>query len=179
MNTVTLSPPKNLRDWFQIYRLYLSAFPPSERKPFFIIFRRFFRGSTDLWCIREEGSFRGFAATVNSPGIILLDYLAIRPRFRKSGIGSAALGVLKGLYPGKGLFVEIESTLSPGEDLPLRLRRKRFYTGAGMVPMGVTANVFGVQMELLGWDCALDFQGYRSFYRDHYSPWAAEHILPE
>ena len=47
-----------------------------------------------------------------------------------------------------------------------------------MVELGTEANVFGVDMELLGSRCKLDFEGYRAFYRDHYGPWAAEHINP-
>ena len=45
-----------------------------------------------------------------------------------------------------------------------------------MVPMGTEADVFGVRMELLGIRCHLDFEGYRNFYRESLSPWAAEHI---
>ena len=45
-----------------------------------------------------------------------------------------------------------------------------------MEPMGTEADVFAVRMELLGTRCHLDFESYRNFYRDNYSPWAAEHI---
>jgi hypothetical protein len=31
-------------------------------------------------------------------------------------------------------------------------------------------------MELLGIRCHLNFEEYRAFYRDYYSPWAARHI---
>lgn len=174
----TLSPPGSFRDWLRIYALYHTAFPGSERKPFGVIRRMVRQGRTDLWCIRSRGRFLGFAATVNSPDVILLDYLAVSPGHRGCGCGSAALELLKQIYAGKGLFVEIEDTAPSGSTQPQRLRRKRFYTRAGMVPMGVCAMVFGVPMELLGWNCTLDFPGYQSFYRDHYSPWAAEHIQP-
>jgi len=33
-------------------------------------------------------------------------------------------------------------------------------------------------MELLGKDCMLDYAAYHAFYRDNYSPWAAEHLAP-
>lgn len=176
MADVSLTQPRGIGDWLRICRLYRSAFPRSERKPFGIIAGMYRRGKTDLWCIRDGKAFGGFAATVNSPDIILLDYLAILPVRRKQGLGSAALKQLRLHYPEKALFVEIESTADSAD--PLRLRRKQFYQSAGMVSLGVSANVFGVPMELLGWNCALDFAGYQSFYRDHYSPWAAEHILP-
>jgi len=174
MTNITLAAPKYPADFFCIYRLYRTAFPASERKPFFIILKMFRQRKSDLWCIRKSGRFVGFAATVNSPDLVLLDYLAVCEKHRRDGIGSSTLVQLKKIY--EALFVEIESTDFPGEDHTLRLHRKQFYVRAGMVPMNVTANVFGVRMELLGWNCSLDFERYQSFYRDHYSPWAAEHI---
>ena len=44
--------------------------------------------------------------------------------------------------------------------------------------MGLTAELFGVNMELLGVDCALDFETYHDFYRDYYNQWAADHVKP-
>ena len=118
----------------------------------------------------------GLVTTINSPNIILLDYLAVCEMSRGMGIGSAVLELLKDIYSGKGIFVEIESTTRPCADLQIRLRRKHFYCRCGMEPMGVAVKLFGVDMELLGYGCCLDFAGYKSFYRESYSPWAAEHI---
>ena len=178
MNTVTLSPPGSLLHWLQVYSLYRRAFPASERKPFSIIISMYRKKTTDLWCIRRAGSFAGFAATVNSPDTVLLDYLAIEPKYRDQGIGSAALSLLLDRYGSKGLFVEIESTRDPGPDLALRRKRQQFYEAAGMRPMEVTAMVFGVKMDLMGHNCLMDLSAYQAFYRDNYSPWAAEHISP-
>ena len=177
MNHITLSRPRHVLHWLKIYSLYRSAFPSSERKPFTIIFSMYRRQRTDLWCILRDGKLAGFAATVNSPDTILLDYLAIAPQCRNQGIGTAALLALKEQYSGRGLFVEIEDTHDPGPDQALRRSRKQFYEAAGMVSLDVTAMVFGVKMELLGWDCQMDFSAYKAFYSDHYNSWAAEHIL--
>ena len=178
MDHIVFSPPGSALGWFRVWRLYRQAFPPSERKPFSIIRSMYRKGQTDLWCIRKNNRFVGFASTVNSPEVILLDYLATVPQNRGQGIGSAALQLLQQQYPGKGVFVEIEETRDPGDDQPLRIRRRQFYESAGMVALDVTAMVFGVKMELLGWGCQMDFDSYKAFYRDHYNPWAAEHILP-
>ena len=178
MSQVTLSPPRSLTDWIRVRMLYFKAFPPSERKPFSIIRSMYRQKKTDLWCILQCGRFVGFASTINSENLILLDYLATLPQCRGQGIGSACLLQLKEHYRGRGLFVEIEDTQDPGTDQALRLRRKHFYISAGMEPLGVTAMVFGVRMELLGWNCRMDFPGYKAFYREHYNPWAAEHIQP-
>ena len=161
-----------------LYLLYLGAFPPSERKPFGKILRMAKEGRTDLWTIRTDGKFAGLAATVNSPDIVLLDYFAVKKGLRGKGVGSAALRELERNYADRGFFVEIESTRENSSNRQERENRKRFYEHCGMAPMGTEADVFGIRMELLGVRCHLDFEGYRSFYRDNYSPWAAEHIKP-
>lgn len=159
-----------------IFYLYRTAFPHNERKPFSRITSMVKEGRADLWTIRRDGRFAGLAATVNAPEIVLLDYFAVRKSLRGLGVGSEALKALMEHYRDRGFFVEIESTLAEAENQQERQKRKRFYVNCGMIPMGTEADLFGVRMELLGVRCHLDFESYRSFYRDHYSPWAAEHI---
>ena len=170
---ITLERPRNRGQWLQIYGLYLTAFPAAERKPFAVINKMYRQGRADVWRILRNGKFAGFAATVNGGEMILLDYLAVSKSCRGESVGSGAMGLLMAEYADKGLFVEIESTRCAG---PEQERRKRFYLAAGLEDLGVSARVFGVDMDLLGIRCHLDFEGYRAFYRDHYSPWAAEHI---
>ena len=159
-----------------VYFLYRSAFPRYERKPFRRITAMVKEGRADLWTIRRDGSFAGLAATVNGPGLILLDYFAVKKSLRGRGVGSAALRLLEARYHDSGFFVEIESTREDAPNRVEREARRRFYVNCGMIPMNTEADVFGVRMELLGVRCHLDFEQYRSFYRDHYSPWAADHI---
>ena len=45
-----------------------------------------------------------------------------------------------------------------------------------MKEMHTRAKLFGVDMELLGYDCLLSFEEYREFYRTNYGEWAAGHI---
>ncbi|MBQ8238676.1 MAG: GNAT family N-acetyltransferase [Oscillospiraceae bacterium] len=171
-----LRTPANPIHWLRIWKLYLRAFPPAERKPFGVIVKMHRSGKTDVWCVERDGRFAGFATTVNGEELILLDYLAIEKRSRGQGIGSAAMAAMHRIYADKGFFVEIESTGEDAANREAREKRKRFYEAAGMKALGVEADVFGVRMELLGSRCALDFEGYRAFYRDHYSPWAAQHL---
>ena len=159
-----------------IFYLYQTAFPKNERKPFSRITSMVKVGRADLWTIRRDGKFAGFAATVNGPDIVLLDYFAVKRSLRGLGVGREALKALMEHYRDRGIFVEIESTLAEAENQQERQKRKEFYVNCGMEPMGTEADLFGVRMELLGVRCHLDFESYRSFYRDHYSPWAAEHI---
>ena len=175
---ITLEKPKNLKDWLALYRLYTQAFPASERKPWHMILKRYRKGKMDVWCAVEDGCFSGLAITINSPDTILLDYLAVSKHCRDKGVGSAILSRMRERYPGKGLFLEIENPYADCPEQALRQRRKAFYLRNGLVPMGVMVFLFGVEMELLGLGCELTFDQYRDFYRDNYSPWAAEHIAP-
>ena len=178
MEPITLSPPAGPGRWLQLYLLYRRSFPRSERKPFRIIMKKYRAGMTDIWCIERDGCFLGFAATMNSPRLVMLDYLAISKKHRGRGIGTAAMQQLTERYGDRGFLLEIESPFEPGPDQMLRQKRKQFYVNCGMEPLGILAEVFGVKMELLGKNCRLTFEDYRNFYRDFYRPQAAKHILP-
>lgn len=164
-------------EWLQVYWLYRFAFPRCERKPFSMIVSMRRKGKTDVWCCRWNGRFAGFATTINEESLILLDYLAVKQKMQSRGIGSQILDALKSAYAGKGLFVEIESPYEDVPDVQQRRRRRHFYEANGMQPVGVMAKVFDVKMELLCWNCRMDFARYHNFYRDNYSAWAADHII--
>jgi len=168
--------PRGIADWLKIYRLYLKAFPKYERKPFSVIYNMYKKGKTDVWYCMSKGHFAGFGATINSSGVILLDYFAVASSCRGQGIGSAILKSFMEIYEDKGFFVEIESTFVHSENSDERIKRKHFYLENGLEEMGTEAYLFGTRMELLGRGCRLDFTEYQNFYRDNYGRWAADNI---
>lgn len=178
MSKAQLKKPKGIAQWGALYRLYRSAFPTAERKPFGVIVSMYRKGKSDVWCVVRDGKFAGLAMTINGGSVILLDYFAIQSNSRGQGIGSAALRELLRIYGDKGLFVEIESTREIVPNQVQRERRKQFYLSAGLVELNVTAKLFGVNMELLGSRCRLTYDQYKAFYRDNYNSWAADHIEP-
>ena len=173
---MNLRQATTLPDWIRFMRLYRQAFPREERKPVSMIRRMQKKGKTDVWCLEQDGQFVGLAATINGPEQILIDYLAILPKRRGHGDGSEALRQLRQQYAGKGVFLEIECVCQEADNYEERKRRKHFYLSNGLQEMHTTAKLFGVDMELLGFDCQLDFDQYRAFYRDNYGQWAADHI---
>ena len=177
MRSLTLQKPRGMKRWLALYRLYRSAFPRSERKPFSVMLKKSREGKMDLWCLEEGGQFRGLVITINSPSLILVDYLAIAENFRGQGVGTAALDTIREHYKGRDIFLEIESVYEDTPNLPERLRRKAFYLRCGLVPMKVMVWLFGVKMELLGFDgCRIDYDTYHAFYRDNLGQWAANRI---
>ena len=173
---ISLEDPRGPADWLKLYRLYVAAFPASERKPFSVICKMWRAGKTQVFCIRQNGMFAGMLTTIQSPDLILLDYFAVAENMRGKGVGTAALREFLSQNPDTGIFLEIESTKEAGPGGESREKRKQFYENCGLKSLNVYAEVFGVPMELLGRGCKLDFDGYYAFYRDQYSPWAAKHI---
>jgi GNAT superfamily N-acetyltransferase len=176
MENLSLTRIKGPGQWIKLYQLYRSAFPEYERKPLWMILNMRRKGKMDVWYCRHGDTFVGLAITLNGEDLILLDYFAVVPGLRSGGFGSALLQKVKELYPGKGLFVEIESVYEDCDNKAQRIRRKHFYETCGMTSMEVFVWLFGVKMELMGFDCSLSYEQYHAFYRDNYNQWAASHI---
>lgn len=173
---LTYFAPKSVQEWTDIYRLYNKAFPRSERKPFRMIVKMHQKGASDIWYFRREGKFAGMIITINGDKHILLDYLAVAEKSRGTGIGTEILQLMRRHYAGKGVFLEIESVYERSKNQAERLSRKHFYEKSGMKSMEVFVWLFGVKMELMGFDCQLTYEEYHDFYRTNYNEWAAKHI---
>lgn len=171
-----LKKMSGLKNWIRAYRLYISAFPRYERKPFTLIYRMYLKGSADVWIIEAEGVFSGIAVTMNSDDMILLDYFAVDKKKRGEGIGSAALKSIQEKYSGKRLFLEIESVFCDCPNKSERIRRKNFYLRNGMSELKISVKLFGTDMELLGFGCKLNYDDYVDIYTKNLGKWAAENI---
>lgn len=172
-----LREPGAKADWKAIKQLYRSAFPLNEKKPFWLIKNKFEKGQADVWVLERAGAFSGFAITMNGGDLVLLDYFAVCADKRSGGIGGEALKSLQEKYSDRRFFLEIESVDKPSPKLSERLRRKKFYLANGMQEMGVNVKLFGVDMELLGYNCAVSFEEYRNLYLNTYGNWAARNVV--
>ncbi|MBO5241547.1 MAG: GNAT family N-acetyltransferase [Lachnospiraceae bacterium] len=165
------------KDWREIKKLYNEAFPANEKKPFWMIWLKHRGGAADVWVAEQEGEFSGMAITMNGADLVLLDYFAVSSDKRSCGIGGAALKALQEAYKGHRFFLEIESIEEGADTQAERERRKKFYLTNGMQELGVQVTLFGVDMELLGYNCKVNFDEYRGLYFDTYGNWAAKNVL--
>ena len=171
-----LKQPAGFMDWKKIKRLYMSAFPKCERKPFSVIKYKYRKKAADIWAIEDGGVFIGLAITINGENLVLLDYFAIDDSKRQKGYGSKALKLLQLNYADKRLVLEIERTDVEAENLQDRIRRKAFYLRNDMTELNVYADLYGVAMELLGHDCQVSFEEYFELYVDNYGILAERNI---
>lgn len=160
--------PPNKENLASIKKLYRSAFPRVERKPFRLILRQCEKGEAEMFAIEtNDGKFTGLAFTVKYNDIVMLDYFAIHPNARGKGIGSRALQMLKARYADSRFILEIESTDEPCKNLETRKKRRSFYLRNGMKPSGFTAHVFFTDLEIFTAGEPVTFEEYRGLYRSH------------
>lgn len=156
--------PATDRQIRKIRKLYVSAFPKSERKPFWLIKRKATQGKMEILAITENG-FAGLAIMMFYKDMALLDYFAIDPERRSGGLGSKALKVLSDMYSDRRLFLEIE--LPDGSDSDeIKRRRKAFYLRNGLVEANFKADLFGVPMEMLTFGCKISEEEYFGIYKN-------------
>lgn len=114
MNRITADSGEKLR---QIRELYVTAFPPEERKPFSLLLEKEKEGCIEIfYAENEEGKLAGEAMIARHGDIILLEYYAIADRFRGKGVGTDLLKQLLERYEGSRFILEIESTKIPAAD---------------------------------------------------------------
>ena len=68
-------------------------------------------------------------------------------------------------YKNKRVFLEIESTVSKQvEDYDIKIRRKAFYERNGLESQGYLVNLFGVEMEIMSFNCDICFEEYYAYF---------------
>lgn len=160
----------------EIERLYLAAFPPEERKPFSLILEKREEGVMEILAIEgDDGAFCGLAITILYKDLVLLDYFAVSPELRGGGVGGAAFNMLIKRYSDHRLLLEIESTRCETADTD-KARRKAFYTRHSMEAMDFLVELFGVEMEILTYNCTVSFDEYHEIFRNIFSEKAADKV---
>lgn len=176
---MNLKKATTIKDWKKIKKLYMSAFPSCERKPLSVIRYKQHKKAADVWIVEDEGEFIGLAITMNGSDLVLLDYFAMDDSKRGKGHGSKALKLLQDTYADYRFFLEIERTDVEAENIEERKRRKSFYLQNGMTELNVHAVLFGVEMELLAYQCKVSFEEYRNLYVSNYGNLAKKNVLKD
>ncbi|MBR7048099.1 MAG: GNAT family N-acetyltransferase [Campylobacter sp.] len=145
--------------------LYKRAFPKSERKPFAMILRSWCENRGEIYGVFSGNKFAGLVLTLISPNAVLIDYLAILPKFQSQKIGGAVLANLMQIYENKTIFCEIESTENlENFEKSNKFRRKNFYLKNGFKNLGIKISLWGVKMELLSNHKNAKFDEYFKIY---------------
>ncbi len=160
-----------------IYELYMKAFPKIERKPFSVISDKQKEGTVDILSIEnEDGEFIGEAITVKYKDLVLLDYFAIDPEKRSAGYGSLALKLLHKRYDKKRFILEIERDDVECDNKEQRIKRKNFYLKNSMQLMDYNVCLFGVEMNILTYNCSVTFEEYHDIFINVFGDKTAQNV---
>ena len=129
--------------------LFLSAFPPEERPPFFIMRWRAKQG-VDWWKILAGGRLAGFFYVLRDGRLAYIFHFAIHQDFRGRGVGTSALKALLERCAGERLFLAIEQIDPAAENYAERVKRKRFYLRCGLQELHQRVQEGEVIYDLLG-----------------------------
>ena len=151
----------------ELKRLYHSAFPRCERKPFFMIRQLKSKGKAEILSIESEsGKLIGLAISVFYKDVVLLDYFAMSETVRGQGKGSEALKLLLKRYSDKRFLLEIENTEGITDTSSEKIRRKSFYLKSGLKKADFNVMLFVVPMEILTDGSKVSFEEYSALYRN-------------
>ena len=126
-------------------------FPASEIKPWDVILGLVESGSYDMLAAYDGDRMVGYAWMFCPKGeAVLLDYLAVLPEYRGTGVGSRILDALAERYcvDGRAFLLESEYPDTAPEPEVAR-RRLGFYARAGFRNTGVQVLLFGVRFCVL------------------------------
>ena len=147
----------------QLKKLYKNAFPRAERKPLSLIKNRCKEGKMEVFAVISDAcEFAGVVITALGESAVLIDYLAISTEVRSCGYGSQTLEILKKIYDGKKLIIEIEDPDVPSKNREQRIKRKNFYLKNGFKPLDFKISLFGCEMIMLGFPDCISFDEYRA-----------------
>jgi ribosomal protein S18 acetylase RimI-like enzyme len=122
----------------QMRMIYLTSFPPSERKDFSDLVDAVNKGDELVFAARVMRDIVGFALVqrLSYTGVFLLEYMAVAKERRGEGIGSALFQhmakTLRDEKSAEGLLLEVEPP-DKGSDAEMDVRRRRvaFYRRNG------------------------------------------------
>ena len=139
----------------ELTKVYLDEmrrdFPQSELKPLSMILNSEAAGTAHTWGIYDGDALTAYLLMVRPVGCAMsqLDYFAVLPRYRASGLGAALLAELPGHETGcQAILIEAECP-EKAEDEAMAVRRLGFYARCGLRTAGYDTEMFGVHYKTL------------------------------
>lgn len=136
-------------EYRKIKALFLGAFPPEERPPFFMLKRGVDKGNGDMLTAWDGNEFVGFVYLITNTVVAYLFYFTIEEDKRGMGYGSAILAEIRKIYEGKRIFLARESLDEAAENYAERVRRHKFYLRNGFSDLSVKIREASVTYDVM------------------------------
>ena len=139
----------------QIYETHMKEdFPRNELKPFMTVETMLKKGVYECLGFYQGEVLTAYAYFVRhiERKTLLLDYFAVCPAYRATGVGSAFLARMKEFFADRqAILLECESISGAGseEERIIRSRRIHFYRKNGACKTRTKSELFGVEYDIL------------------------------
>lgn len=130
----------------EIYKYYKKIFPLSVRKPYSLLKDSYKRGISCFYKILVDDNCVGFIIVnfLDSFKCIILDYLAILPKYQSKGYGKGSIKMLSKIYSNYEICVEVEKEDALKKDAEIRKRRINFYESNGFKKLNFYLDYYNV-----------------------------------
>ena len=119
------------KSYHDVKRLYLSAFPPRERFPYFCLLLNSLRSLATCYAYYDKERFVGFAYIIESKEQMFILFLAVNGSVRSKGYGSMILAQIREYAGRKPLILTIEPVEKDAPNSEQRRQRLSFYERNG------------------------------------------------
>lgn len=125
-----------VEEYTQIYKNHIVRdFPRNERRPLFLVKRLYKKGLYSCYVSYHGEEIAAYACILRCKGLnsVLLDYYAVEPQMRGTGIGGGFLQELGKMLDCDGIVMECEMPCKAEneQEKTIRERRIRFYERNG------------------------------------------------
>jgi ribosomal protein S18 acetylase RimI-like enzyme len=148
------------KDFKQIKRLFITAFPKEERPPFFVLKQKRKSGTGELLVAKDNNKFVGFIHLVHYKDLIYLFFFAIHQDLRGKGYGSQVLQQLIAKYKDKRIFLAREPLDDNADNNAQRISRRQFYIKNGFTDLPIHIVEADYVFDAMGVNCQISAKDY-------------------
>ncbi|GAA6173285.1 GNAT family N-acetyltransferase [Colwellia sp. KU-HH00111] len=147
---INLRPLNQNEDNFsKVIDLYKNAFTTAKRLPTWFLRFKLRHGKAGFNVLYADDTWIGLIYTTEYNDIVLTHFFAIAEACRSAGYGSNVLDLMKVVYLGKRIVLNIELLDKREKNYQQRLKRKAFYEKNGFNSSGYIVKEPGEKLEML------------------------------
>ncbi len=150
-----------------VQQLYEESFPPKERMPFDLIMEINDLPNVSLAAVYDDGQFIGFYLLMLNEHTAYVAFLAVMPKERLKGYGSAIISHLKEEYKDYDILLDEEPVYEDASNYEERVHRKEFYEKNGFISTGYIIHAYGVDYEILTTSPDFKYEEYIGVFKNN------------
>ena len=134
---------RKLKDYRSVVELMLTAFPPEERIPIWLLNILSKKRNVNFNAWYDNKELCGITYTIESEKMIFLLYFAVNAQLRSKGYGSRIIEEIKKIAGKREIILNVEKPDEDAENNAQRVQRIAFYERNGFYQSGFDLHIEG------------------------------------